>query len=208
MPSEIIYSVFVSSTYEDLREERAAVQKALLQLHCMPIGMELFGSADEETWEFIQRQIENCDYYVVIVADKYGSIAADGFSYTEKEYDYAREIKKPVLAFVHGSRGVIPRDKTEQDAEKRPKLEAFIEKARRSPVSFFTAPHDLATQVIVSFVNLRDSRPAVGFIRADQAADLKKYTELLEENARLRTEISKLERSDMPLSVKLLNKLP
>jgi len=75
-------------------------------------------------------------------------------------------------------------------------------------VSFFTAPHDLATQVIVSFVNLRDSRPAVGFIRADQAADLKKYTELLEENARLRTEISKLERSDMPLSVKLLNKLP
>jgi hypothetical protein len=52
MPSEIIYSVFVSSTYEDLREERAAVQKALLQLHCMPIGMELFGSADEETWDF------------------------------------------------------------------------------------------------------------------------------------------------------------
>src|SRR5262245_31099313 len=45
MAGEIIYSVFVSSTYEDLREERAAVQKALLQLKCMPIGMELFGSA-------------------------------------------------------------------------------------------------------------------------------------------------------------------
>src|SRR5215471_7198827 len=117
---EIIYSVFVSSTYEDLREERAAVQKALLQLHCMPIGMELFGSADEETWEFIQRQIENCDYYVVILADKYGSTGADGLSFTEKEYDYAREIKKPVLAFVHGNRGGIPRDKTEQDSEKRP----------------------------------------------------------------------------------------
>jgi hypothetical protein len=54
MPSEIIYSVFVSSTYEDLREERAEVQKALLKLRCMPTGMELFGSADEETWEFIK----------------------------------------------------------------------------------------------------------------------------------------------------------
>jgi hypothetical protein len=81
MPSEIIYSVFVSSTYEDLRGERAAVQKALLQLRCMPIGMELFGSADEETWDFIKRQIEACDYYVVIVADKYGSTAVDGLSH-------------------------------------------------------------------------------------------------------------------------------
>lgn len=52
---DVIYSVFVSSTYEDLREERAEVQKALLKLNCFPIGMELFGSADEETWEFIKR---------------------------------------------------------------------------------------------------------------------------------------------------------
>jgi hypothetical protein len=192
MAGEIIYSVFVSSTYEDLREERAEVQKALLKLRCMPIGMELFGSADEETWEFIKRQIDQCDYYVVIVADKYGSTAADGLSYTEKEYDHAREIAKPVLAFVHGNRGSIPRDNTEDDPEKRSKLEAFIQKVRRSPVSFFTAPHDLATQVTVSFVNLRDRRPAVGFIRADQAPDLKKYTELLEENAHLRAELSRV----------------
>jgi Domain of unknown function (DUF4062) len=62
MPSEIIYTVFVSSTYEDLREERAEVQKALLKLGCMPIGMELFSSADEDTWEFIKRQIAESDY--------------------------------------------------------------------------------------------------------------------------------------------------
>src|SRR5271154_3887352 len=152
MAGEIIYSVFISSTYEDLREERAAVQKALLQLHCMPIGMELFGAADEETWDFIKRQIEDCDYYVVIVADKYGSADEDGVSYTEKEYDYAREAKKPVLAFVHNDRGNIPRNKAEVDPEKRSKLEAFIQKVQRSPVSFFAAPHDLATQVTVSFV--------------------------------------------------------
>jgi hypothetical protein len=37
-----IYKVFVSSTYEDLREERAAVQKGLLKVGCLPVGMELF----------------------------------------------------------------------------------------------------------------------------------------------------------------------
>src|SRR6185437_8296683 len=92
MALETIYTVFVSSTYEDLRIERAEVQRALLKLHCLPIGMELFPSADEETWEFIKRQIQNADYYVVVLAGRYGSITADGLSWTEKEYDYAREI--------------------------------------------------------------------------------------------------------------------
>jgi len=119
-----------------------------------------------------------------------GTVAADGLSYTEKEYDYAREIKKPVLAFVHGDRGSIPNNKTESDAAMHAKLEDFIGKVSRSPVSFFTNSHNLATEVTVSFVNLRDRQPAVGFIRADQAPDLKKYTELLEEVARLRTELS------------------
>jgi hypothetical protein len=189
---ETIYSVFLSSTYDDLREERAAVQKALLQLHCMPITMELFGSADEDTWEFIKRQIEDCDYYVVIVADRYGSTDEDGISYTEKEYDYARQVNKRVLAFVHENRENIPRIKTETDPEKRSRLEAFIQKVSRSPVSFFNEPNDLATQVTVSFVNLRERHPAVGFIRADRAPDLKRHAELLEENSRLRDEIAKL----------------
>jgi hypothetical protein len=65
--TEKIYKVFVSSTYEDLREERAAVQKGLLQLGCLPVGMELF-PADEETWNFIKSQINDSDYYVVVVA--------------------------------------------------------------------------------------------------------------------------------------------
>ena len=76
----------------DLREERAEVQKALLKLRCLPIEMELFGSADEETWKFIKRRIAECDYYVLIVADRYGTKAKeDGLSYTEKEFYYAKK---------------------------------------------------------------------------------------------------------------------
>src|SRR5712691_2977452 len=103
--ADIIYKVFVSSTYEDLREERAEVQKALLKMKCLPVGMELFPSADEETWTFIQKQIEDSDYYIVVVAGRYGALAPDGKSYTEKEYDYAREIKKHVISFIHGKPG-------------------------------------------------------------------------------------------------------
>ncbi|HDV1518665.1 TPA: DUF4062 domain-containing protein, partial [Salmonella enterica subsp. enterica serovar Aberdeen] len=35
------YQVFVSSTFADLEEERQEVMQALLELDCMPAGMEL-----------------------------------------------------------------------------------------------------------------------------------------------------------------------
>jgi hypothetical protein len=157
--AEIIYSVFVSSTFEDLREERSEVQKALLKLKCFPIGMEVFPSADDDTLEFIKRQIDEADYYVVIIAGQYGSIASDGVSFTEKEYDYATEVEKPISAFLHGEPGKIPNDKSEAEPVKREALKSFVSKIRsRSPTTTFTSPHELAKEVTVSIVNLRNRK--------------------------------------------------
>ncbi|HEX4136006.1 MAG TPA: DUF4062 domain-containing protein [Bryobacteraceae bacterium] len=47
------YQVFVSSTYEDLHEERREVMQALLALNCIPTGMELFPAADDDSWTHI-----------------------------------------------------------------------------------------------------------------------------------------------------------
>ena len=38
------HQVFVSSTYEDLQKERQEVMHVLLELDCIPSGMELFSS--------------------------------------------------------------------------------------------------------------------------------------------------------------------
>ena len=83
------YQIFVSSTYEDLKEERRTVLSAVQDMEDIPSGMEMFPATDEEQFNFIKKIIDNSDYYVVIVAGRYGSIAPDGLSYTEKEYDYA-----------------------------------------------------------------------------------------------------------------------
>jgi hypothetical protein len=196
--ADVIYKVFVSSTYEDLREERSELQKALLKLKCLPIGMELFPSADDETWDFIAKQIDDSDYYMVIVAGRYGSEAPDGLSFTEKEYDYARQIGKRVIAFLHVNPSNIAASKIDLDERKRKKLTKFIEKIRKSPVNFFAGPHDLAANATLSFVALRDSHPATGFIRADQTVDYKKYAELLEENRQLKEQLAAIsaERAD------------
>ena len=73
---------------------------ALLELDCIPAGMELFPAANDDQWTVIKEVIDECDYYIVIVAGKYGSVGRDGISYTEKEYRYAIETNKPVLVFL------------------------------------------------------------------------------------------------------------
>lgn len=42
------YQVFVSSTFSDLKDERQGIMQTLMQLDCIPAGMELFPAADEE----------------------------------------------------------------------------------------------------------------------------------------------------------------
>ena len=95
------YQVFVSSTFTDLKDERRAVMQALLELNCIPAGMELFPASTDDQWTLIQRVIDDCDYYLVIVGGRYGSMDAQGISYTEKEYDYAVQQGTPVMGFVH-----------------------------------------------------------------------------------------------------------
>ena len=82
------YQVFVSSTYVDLQEERQSVLQTLMEMDCIPAGMELFPAADEEQWEFIKRIIDDCDYYLLIIGGRYGSVEYDGICYTVKEFDY------------------------------------------------------------------------------------------------------------------------
>ena len=120
------YQVFVSSTYTDLIEERAEVMQALLELDCIPSGMELFPAASDEQWNWIKRVIDESDYYLVIVGGRYGSISEKTeLSFTEMEYHYAVEIDKPVIGFLHENPGKIPADKTEDSPENRKKLEHF-----------------------------------------------------------------------------------
>ena len=95
------YQVFVSSTYADLKEERQHVLQALMEMDCIPAGMELFPAADEEQWEFIKKVIDDCDYYLLIIGGRYGSTTDDGISYTEKEFDYAVENGLKVVALIH-----------------------------------------------------------------------------------------------------------
>lgn len=66
--------IFVSSTYEDLKEERDVAIHAILTMNQFPIGMEMFSAADDDQWQIIKEAIDSSDYYILIIGNRYGSI--------------------------------------------------------------------------------------------------------------------------------------
>jgi Domain of unknown function (DUF4062) len=93
------YQVFISSTYADLHDERHAVTVEILKARHIPAGMENFSASDDRGWKVIEKTIDVTDYYVLLIAGRYGSVdPATGVSWTEREYDYARARGVPVLA--------------------------------------------------------------------------------------------------------------
>lgn len=161
------YQVFVSSTYEDLKSARRAVYDALLRADCIPAGMELFSAGDETQWEMIRRSIDLCDYYLVIIAGRYGSTTAEGISYTETEYRYAVEQKIPVAAFILNVDAQWPLQLVEVDSRQVKKLEAFKKLAKTKPVSFWSNEIELALQVTNALTNMKQRNPRPGWIRKD-----------------------------------------
>lgn len=162
------YQVFVSSTYEDLKQERAEVLKTLLRADCIPTQMELFPSADESSWELIKNVIDDCDYYMVIIGSRYGSTAPDKKSYTEMEYEYAIAQNKPVIGFIQ-NRAKILDDDMDKEQWKRKALKKFIGTIKtQRQCSFWETVSELRAEVITGIHQLKTTRPGIGWIRATE----------------------------------------
>jgi Domain of unknown function (DUF4062) len=191
------YQVFVSSTYADLMQERQKVIQALMEMDCIPAGMEIFPAADEEQWEFIKRVVDDCDYYIVIIGGRYGTLTPEGISYTEKEYDYAISIGLKVLAFVHESPEDIPVAKSDIEPYLREKLAEFRDKVCQGRlVKFWKRAEELPGLVALSLSKTIKIYPAIGWVRADNVSNdelLSDINALRKSNDNLRSALIKLQ---------------
>ena len=183
------YQIFISSTFSDLKEERNKVMQTIMSLDCIPAGMELFPAMDEEQFEFIKRIIDDCDYYLLIVGARYGSMDENGVSYTEKECDYAISKGIPVIAFLHHDISSLPMNKADLEAELRKKLEAFRKKVETGRlVQYWKNADDLNAKVAVSLPKTIKMFPRTGWVRAN----LQSNAESLQEMNELRKELAEL----------------
>lgn len=132
--------------------------------------MELFPAADEDAWTLIKEVIDDCDYYVLILAGKYGSVNADGISFTEMEFDYAVSTNKPIIAFLHDNLENLSAALSEKTEVLQNKLNAFREKAKGKHCKYWNSPEDLGGKVSRSLIQLKKRHPSLGWIPGKYAA--------------------------------------
>ena len=163
--------------------------QALLELDCIPAGMELFPAADADQWSLIKKVIDDSDYYILIMGGRYGSTTSEGISYTQKEYEYAASTGKPIIGFVHKDPENIVVAKSEKSEENREKLSDFRTLVQQRVVKYWLTPSELGSVVSRSLIQLIKSKPSPGWVRADKVPDIDTTNEIL----RLRKKIDELQ---------------
>lgn len=175
------YSVFISSTWEDLKQERRAVQDIIISSGDFPVQMESFPAADEDVFEFIKSFIRECDYYILIISGKHGSVADDGLSYTQKEYRYAVSEGVPVLAMLRGNPESIPSGMIEKTDERQKRLSEFITEVKKERhYKTWTTPEELKIAVREALDHAKRTRKRVGWVRGNSIASIQILEELNE----------------------------
>lgn len=189
------YQVFISSTYSDLIEERRKILDILLMADCIPAGMEAFVATDIEQFEVIKKVIDLCDYYVLIIGKRYGSVnAVTGLSYTEMEYEYAKQKQIPVLVFAIDESIILSDDKVETETDKIEALKQFRQKAMTNRLaSVWNTPDELTGALAIAIMRAKSEIERPGWQRAtdyDEATLLRDIMDLQKEKDQLVNELT------------------
>lgn len=199
------YQIFISSTYEDLEEERRIVQDAILSMYQFPIGMEMFSAGDEEQWEIIKDTIDSSDYYVLIIAHRYGSKTNDGISYTEKEYRYAKSKGIPILAFIMNDAVAVKPAYVEKEPDSIEKLQLFKNDVTDGRmVQWWSSKEELSQLVTNSLYKQFNRKNRPGWVRANNINLEETQNELIQMSKKIR----KLEEENEELKKQIVVRKP
>jgi hypothetical protein len=163
-------NIYISSTYEDLKEYRDAVARILRKIEdAKIIAMEDYVAKDQRPLQKCLQDVASSDIYVGIFAWRYGYVPNDvkdenpnNLSITELEYKKAKEkgipcliflwdesISPPPLKFIDGT----PQSGTTGDSINRLRNEL----KENHSVSFFENKDDLASNVLAAVTQMNES---------------------------------------------------
>jgi len=140
--------VYISSTSQDLQEQREAAARAVRRLECEPINMENYTAGSRPPLEKCLADVRNSDIYVGIIAWRYGA-HPPGMeqSFTRLEFEEAQSHQIPSLLFLL-EEGVEWPKKWRDEGADGAGLQAFREHvAEKLTVRFFSRTPELETHV-------------------------------------------------------------
>lgn len=116
--------VFLSSTFEDLKDVRQRVRQHLGVIPAEVVGMEFFGSDESKPLAFSLEEVRKTNLFIGIYAERYGTIdPASGLSITELEYHEAKSLLdagklSALLVYILAVNAKWPVNLVERDAQK------------------------------------------------------------------------------------------
>ena len=192
--------IFVSSTYTDLIEERQAAVEAILLSGNIPAGMELFSAGNESQIAVIERWIDESDVYLLILGGRYGSIdPKTGKSYTQLEYEYAVEKKKPLFAVLISESALNEKVKVKGkdvlELDNPQSLKEFRSTVLKNLVKFWEDKKDIELAIHKTISDFSNRKDLIGWIRSDNFVAngllAEEITKLKKENSELRSKLSR-----------------
>ncbi len=165
--------VYVSSTFGDLAEHRAAVLEAITRVGAIAVAMEQFGASSDSPLEICRDEVLRSDVVVLVLGHRYGAVLPGAeTSLTEFEYNIARAVAKPVLAFIADPEYPWPPQLIDS-GESGERLVGFKRRLLSElVVGYFTSPSVLTIQVVQALHVLLSERGVV----PDAAALMKEAT--------------------------------
>jgi hypothetical protein len=141
--------VFLSSTYKDLIDYRAAAIRAVEGTNYQASKMEVFGARPDEPLHACLKEVEESDLFIGIYALRYGYIpeGAD-ISITEMEYVHAKKLGRPIYCFILDEENQPWLQKWVEDEPGKTRLKDFKNRIQKVHVcDYFTTLDDLRAKV-------------------------------------------------------------
>jgi Domain of unknown function (DUF4062)/inactive STAND len=138
--------IYISSTSEDLREERDQVRNTIMAWHHEPAAMEWYGADEQAPVERCIDDVRKCDFYLAIIAFRYG-FTPDKYdrSITELEYEAAGAKGVPRSIFLLDEKAPWPINRVDRD---RTRIDNFRQRlCKAHTVKFFLTAMELGAYV-------------------------------------------------------------
>ncbi|WP_374665330.1 DUF4062 domain-containing protein [Acinetobacter sp.] len=180
------YQVFISTSGAEMQPERMILAQTLVGMGFFSWGLE---QRTPLSTAFARRQIDDCDYVVMLLGSAYGEQSVSGVGYMHLEYIYAVTKQKPIIVFMHDDPASRDNALHDDKPELRDKFQEFRKLLQHEVDQVFTyrSLRDLEMAVRFNMTQMLERYPVLGWVRPQNTQVLQ------DEIDRLKSKLEQLE---------------
>jgi len=165
------YHIFIGSTLDGLKNERREIKRIIMESGHVPVSAEYLDSKSKKYKEVLEKTIEECDFFIAVIAHKYAPKGAKTPS-LEKECNIAEKNNVPVISFIKDEK---KHKKTRRNAAKKDKKadhakkpEEFIKRLGKGASETWLNSKELCRKLEKQLDKQVNLKLRNGWVRADQ----------------------------------------